>query len=87
MRSRLGTAAHGVSGPARSALALLAAGQPDAAGSTVTDLADADADAAKATPELADAGLLDRSHGQGIGSGTSYTMHPLVRAFAGELLS
>ncbi len=85
MRSRLGTAAHGVSGPARSALALLAAGHRNAADSMGTHLADTEA--AKVTPELADAGLLDRSHGQGIGGGTSYTMHPLVRAFAGELLS
>ncbi len=87
MRGRLGTAAHGVSDPARCALALLASGRKDATGSMITDLADADADAARVTPELADAGLLHRFHGEGAVGGTSYTMHPLVRAFAGELLS
>ena len=88
MRGTLGTAAHGVSDPARSALALLAAGQRDRADPEITELAGAchiDVAAAKVTPELADAGLLCRFHGHGASGGASYTMHPLVRAFAGEL--
>jgi len=82
LRSTLGSATHAVSDPARCALARLAAGLRGAAGQATAGLADADA--AKVTPELADAGLLHRYHGYGA-NGTSYTMHPLVRAFAGEL--
>jgi len=84
-RARLDAAARSVGAPARRALALLsAAGQRDAAGSLIASLLD-DPGAPDVAPALADAGLLRRVGGQ---DGTaSYRMHPLVRAYAGELLA
>lgn len=84
VRTRLGTAAHGVSDPARRALALLAAGAREAPGSLIAG--HEDDGAGKVAPELADAGLLNRVHGGDRPPGRNYAMHPLVRAFAGELL-
>jgi len=87
VRTRLGVATRGVSGPARSALALLAAAGPrETPGSVIATLVD-DASAGNVAPELADAGLLHRVSGNGDYADRSYRLHPLVRAYAGELLA
>jgi len=87
VRTRMGTAAFGVSDPARYALVLLANGQRNGPGSAIETLSD-DPRTNKAAPELADAGLLDQVSGNGShGNGRGYQLHPLVRAFAGELLA
>jgi hypothetical protein len=83
VRTRLGTAAFGVSDPARYALVLLANGQ-----GTAIEIFSDDPRTNKAAPELADAGLLDQVSGNGShGNGRGYQLHPLVRAYAGELLA
>jgi DNA-binding SARP family transcriptional activator len=79
VRGRLGAAARAVSGPARRALALLAA--PDA-----EDSQSDDCDARKLAPELADAGLLHRA-GHDDSGARRYRLHPLVLSYAGELLA
>jgi len=87
VRTSLGTAAEGVSSPARRALARLAvAGSPQTPGSAIITLS-GDAETGKVAPELTDAGLLRRVSGNGEHGGTSYRVHPLVRAYAGELLA
>jgi len=84
VRTRLGTAAGAVSTPARRALALLAAAGPaETPGSVIASMGNPGG--RKVAPELADAGLLYRSYGRGQDGDASYTMHPLVRAYAGEL--
>jgi DNA-binding SARP family transcriptional activator len=84
VRTRLGTAAGGVSTPARRALALLAAAGPvETPGSVIASMGNPGG--GKVAPELADAGLLYRSYGRGQDGDASYTIHPLVRAYAGEL--
>jgi len=86
VRTRLGTAARGVSDPARHALALLAAADScEKPGSVIVTLLD-DADAGKLAPELVGAGLLHRVSGDGR-HGRSYRLHPFVQAYAGELSS
>ena len=86
VRTRLGTAARGVSDPARHALALLAAADSgEKPGSVIVTLLD-DADAGKLAPELVGAGLLHRVSGDGR-NGRSYRLHPFVQAYAGELSS
>jgi hypothetical protein len=85
LRTRLAAAASALSGQARRALALLAAAdQRQISGSVIAALLD-DTGARNVVPELADAGLLHRVSGNGQSSGRLYTMHPLVRAYAGEL--
>jgi hypothetical protein len=67
--------------PAQRALALLAAMGPiDVPGRVIATLA-GDVDGRTAGADLADAGLLMRV------GGASYRMHPVVRAYAAELLS
>jgi DNA-binding SARP family transcriptional activator len=99
IRTRLAAAAHGVSATARHALALLAGGQGRAAGAAFSE----DPKMNKVARELADAGLLDQvagngnhasdNHGSGHhgngnhGYGRSYQVHPLVRAYAHDLLA
>ncbi len=79
VRGRLGAAAQGVSGPARRALALLAV--PGTSDGSLDD-----SDARRAAPELADAGLLHRA-GYDDSGARRYRLHPLVLAYAGELLA
>ena len=79
VRGRLGAAAQGVSGPARRALAQLAV--PGTSDGSVDD-----SDARRAAPELADAGLLHRA-GHDDSGARRYRLHPLVLAYAGELLA
>ena len=79
VRGRLGAAAQGVSGPARRVLALLA--EPGSHDSKFDD-----PDARRAAPELADAGLLHRA-GHDDSGAWRYRLHPLVLAYAGELLA
>jgi DNA-binding SARP family transcriptional activator len=87
VRTRLGAAAKAVSGQARRALALLAAvDRREISGSRIAALLD-DAGARHVAAELADAGLLERVSGDGQASGGIYTMHPLVRAYADELIA
>jgi DNA-binding SARP family transcriptional activator len=87
MRSRLAAAAETVSGQARHGLALLAAAdQRETSASAIAALLD-DAGARNVAPELADAGLLHRVRINRQSSSRIYTMHPLVRAYAGELLT
>jgi len=87
MRTRLGTVAKAVSGQARRALALLAAAdRREISGSGIAALLD-DAGARRVAAELDDAGLLHRVSGNGHSSGGIYSMHPLVRAYAAELLA
>ena len=87
VRTRLGVAARGVSGSARRALALLAAaGPPETPGSVIAKLVD-EGDSGNVAPELADAGLLHRVSGDGDYGRRSYRLHPLIRAYAGELLT
>ncbi len=86
VRARLASAAQTLSGNARTVLALLsAAGQRDTPGWLIASLLD-DPAAELVAPALASAGLLYRVPGPGRG-GAAYRMHPLVRSFAGELLS
>jgi DNA-binding SARP family transcriptional activator len=80
VRTTLAAAAQGVSAAASHGLALLASGQPDSTGSAITALI-RDPRGNNIAPELADAGLLDRTAGHG------YRLHPLVRAYANELLA
>ena len=79
VRGRLGAAAQAVSGPARRALALLA--EPGTRDSPLED-----PDARRVAPELADAGLLRRA-GYDDSGARRYRLHPLVLAYAGELLA
>ena len=87
VRARLGTAAEGVSSRARRALIRLAGprlpGAQDEATITLSD----DAETRKFAPELANAGLLLRVSGNGQVGCPSYLMHPLLPAYAGELLT
>jgi DNA-binding SARP family transcriptional activator len=76
IRTMLVAAMQGVSAPARHALELLAAGQQDPASSLL-----AHPGANNLAVELADAGLLDRI------AGHSDRLHPLVKAYAEELLA
>ncbi len=88
VRARLANAAAGLSGPARVMLALLAAAGPrDAPGWLIASLLYGDPAASRVAPALANAGLLLRVRGeQAAADGAAYRMHPLVRAYAGELL-
>jgi hypothetical protein len=82
VRTRLGTATDVVSGPARRALASIAAARPhEDQGSAIVTLAD-DCFTCKVAPELADAGLLDRVNGNGEHGRKSFRVHPLVLAYA-----
>lgn len=84
VRARLAASADGLSGAARRMLTLLAqSGGYNAAGVLTPDtLGEPAAPAAAAA--LADAGLLARVPRTG-SDGPAYWMHPLVRAYAGEL--
>jgi len=86
VRAMLGAAAGALSGRARRALALLAAADQREISGSVMAVFDG-AGARNVAPELADAGLLHRVTGDGGSSSRTYTMHPLVRAYAGELLA
>ncbi len=90
VRARLATAAQALSGTARTVLALLAAAGPrDTPGWLIASLLE-DPTAGLIAPALANAGLLRRVPGapaSGGARGTAYRMHPLVRAYAGELLA
>jgi DNA-binding SARP family transcriptional activator len=91
VRARFAAAARGLSGTARAVLALLAAiGPRDAPGWLVSSMLFEDPAANLVAPALANAGLLHRVHGvptTGGSKGPAYRMHPLVRAYAGELLA
>ena len=90
VRARLALATQAVSGPARAVLALLAAAGPrDAPGWLIASLLEGPA-ASQVAPALANAGLLHRVAAAPTADGnrgTAYRMHPLVRAYAGELLA
>jgi hypothetical protein len=90
VRTRLAKATQALSGSARTVLALLAAaGSRDTPGWLISSLLEEPA-ASLVAPALANAGLLHRVPGapnaDGV-RGTVYRMHPLVRAYAGELLA
>ncbi|HET9893573.1 MAG TPA: BTAD domain-containing putative transcriptional regulator [Streptosporangiaceae bacterium] len=89
VRARFAAATQPLSGPVRTIFALLAAAGPrDLPGWLIASLLD-DPSASAAAPALANAGLLYRIHGTPTADsarGASYRMHPLVRAYAGELL-
>lgn len=91
VRARFAVAARGLSGTARAVLALLAAAGPrDAPGWLVASMLFEDPAANLVAPALANVGLLHRVHGvptTGGSKGPAYRMHPLVRAYAGELLA
>jgi DNA-binding SARP family transcriptional activator len=91
VRARFADAARGLSGTARAVLALLAAAGPrDAPGWLVASMLFEDPGANLVAPALANVGLLHRVHGvptTGGSKGPAYRMHPLVRAYAGELLA
>ena len=91
VRARFAAAARGLSGTARAVLALLAAvGSRDAPGWLVASMLFEDPAANLVAPALANVGLLHRVHGvptTGGSKGPVYRMHPLVRAYAGELLA
>lgn len=91
VRARFAAAARGLSGTARAVLALLAAvGPRDAPGWLVASMLFEDPAANVVAPALANVGLLHRVHGvptTGGSKGPAYRMHPLVRAYAGELLA
>src|SRR5215469_3046852 len=91
VRARFAGAARGLSGTARAVLALLAAGGPrDAPGWVITAMLFEEPAANLVAPALANAGLLHRVPGLptvGGSKGPAYRMHPLVRAYAGELLA
>jgi len=87
VRTRLVAAAKAVSGQARRALSVLAAAdQREISGEEIAALLDdpATPDVAK---QLADVGLLNRVSGNGQLSDRMYAMHPLVRAYARELIA
>ncbi|HXS66336.1 MAG TPA: hypothetical protein VN767_26060, partial [Streptosporangiaceae bacterium] len=90
VRDRLAKATQTLSGSARTVLALLAAAGPrDTPGWLIASLLEEPA-ASLVAPALANAGLLHRVPGAPSangGRGTVYRMHPLVRAYAGELLA
>jgi DNA-binding SARP family transcriptional activator len=87
VHTRLVAAAKAVSGPARRALAILAAAdQREISGSEIAALLD-DPGTPDLAPELANAGLLNRVSGNGQLSDRMYAMHPLVRAYARELIA
>ncbi|HET7014779.1 MAG TPA: BTAD domain-containing putative transcriptional regulator [Streptosporangiaceae bacterium] len=90
VRARLAKATQALSGSARTVLALLAAAGPrDTPGWLIASLLEEPA-ASMAAPALTNAGLLHRVPGAPNadgGRGTVYRMHPLVRAYAGELLA
>jgi len=87
VRTRLGTAAEGVSSRARRALVRLAGPRsPDAQAVAAIAPSD-DAETRKFAPELANAGLLLRVGGDGQLGGHGYLVHPLLPAYAGELLT
>ncbi len=92
VRARFAAAACGLSGTARAVLALLAAaaGPRDTPGWLISSMLFEDPAANLVAPALANAGLLHRVHGvptTGGSKGPAYRMHPLVRAYAGELLA
>jgi len=91
VRARFAAAARGLSDTARAVLALLAAGGPrDAPGWVITAMLFEEPAANLVAPALANAGLLHRVPGLptvGGSKGPAYRMHPLVRAYAGELLA
>jgi hypothetical protein len=90
VRARLAKATQSLSGQARTVLALLAAAGPrDTPGWLIASLLEEPA-ASLVAPALANAGLLHRvpgASGADGSRGTAYRMHPLVRAYAGELLA
>ena len=87
VRTRLGTAADGVSSRAWRALVRLAGPRLPCAQDEATITLCDDAETRKFAPELADAGLLVRVSGIGQLGGPCYVMHPLLPAYAGELLT
>src|SRR5262249_13634448 len=91
VRARFAAAARGLNGTARAVLAVLAAiGPRDGPGWLVSSMLFEDPAANLIAPALANAGLLHRVHGvptTGGSKGPAYRMHPLVRAYAGELLA
>lgn len=91
VRARFAAAARGLSGTARAMLAMLAAvGPRDAPGWLVASMLFEDPAANLVAPALANVGLLHRVHGvptTGGSKGPAYRMHPLVRAYAAELLA
>jgi DNA-binding SARP family transcriptional activator len=91
VRARLALAAQPLSGTAKGVLAVLAAaGQRDAPGWLITSLLFDDPAANLVAPTLASAGLLRRVPARptsGGGDCAAYRMHPLVRAYAQELLA
>ena len=89
VRARLATAADGVSRPAKRALARLAvtgSRRADARGSAIITLSD-NAGCGKLAPELTAAGLLRRVSGDADQGVRRYLIHPLVPAYAGDLLA
>ena len=87
VHARLVAATETVSGQARRALSVLAAAeQREISGSEIAALLD-DPGMPDVAPELADAGLLNRVSGNGQLSDRMYAMHPLVRAYARELIT
>jgi DNA-binding SARP family transcriptional activator len=92
VRARFAAAARELSATARAVLALLAAaaGPRDTPGWLISSMLFEDPAANLVAPALANAGLLHRVHGvptTGGSKGPAYRMHPLVRAYAGELLA
>jgi NB-ARC domain len=87
VRGKLDAAAKTVSSEARRGLALLVAtSQREFSGSMIAAPPD-ETGTLNVAPELADAGLLHRVSGNGQLSGRMYSMHPLVRAYARELIA
>src|SRR5215472_9579782 len=89
VRARLAAAADGVSRPAKRALARLAvtgSRRADARGSAIITLSD-NAGCGKLAPELTAAGLLRRVSGDADQGVRRYLIHPLVPAYAGDLLA
>lgn len=91
VRARFAAAARNLSDTARAVLALLTTGGPrDAPAWVITSMLFEEPAANLVAPALANAGLLHRVHGlptTGGSKGPAYRMHPLVRAYAGELLA
>jgi DNA-binding SARP family transcriptional activator len=87
LRTRLGAAADGMSSRARRAIVGLAGPRSPEAGDepraiTLSD----DAETRQFVPELASAGLLLRVSGDGHLGARGYLVHPLLPAYAGELI-
>jgi len=87
VRTRLGTAAEGVSSRARRALVRLAAPRTREAHDMATISLSDDAETRTVAPELANAGLLLRVSGDREPGGHGYLVHPLLPAYAGDLLT